>query len=1842
MSSSHSHDTKALPDELDAPPLTPAGKTAQITLRLPAAVLARIKAVAGTRAVPYHPLTRSWLIAGVRDSTVPRIVTGDAPQDEQLNIKLEQEVLDALKARAVELDRPHHRLARELIEVRLQREEERLALGEQDMGAGRGRRGVNPYATGGGGVTLERRVAALYLALLLTGDGAPELGNGRSVTSVTFQSATSAVDDLVVDAARTSEDSPGLRLAIAVRRAPSFVRSDVPTQKLIDDFIAALLDIPQDGVERRFALAAAGARKHAGQLAELAALADKQMNADRVYELAAHQGRMRRELRERLEHITAMVSASLTSLGIEDEGQALARIRTWELLNRLSVLTPRVEDPETSDWFDVQNRLRDVCRTRGLTSAGVLLDRLEVLAGQFALAGATVDRALLRRHLHGLIDEEATRDREGWRALTHLHVQAVDVRERLGGGERTELHLERTALIDALLDKAVAAPALLVHGDSGVGKSALVVHALTRAAQRSEDLDVLCLDLRALPASTLELTDMLGAELATLLADLAAPNRLLVLDGADAANETRREMFAYVLSAARAAETTPVVIASSESRQVLRDLLQDRLEIQVPEFAVDGLSDEELADALAAFPQLDRLMKNHRSRELLRRPVIVDLLVRSGASSTPLSDAEAMHEIWAGLVRNRERTDRGSPEARQQVLLALAEGQLASTDRRELAARLDAPTVDALRHDGLLRPPSGNPWETTPEFAHDELRRYAVARALLIDADPVTAIRRFGAPRWALASTILAAQALLETPATPSTPSGTFDALQDAVDTLAREGHGARWSDVPSEALLGLPDPLPILTAAWPQLRAGEGLSRILRLLRQRHSRSGIVDPAIAEPLVALLLQEEAPWDVSKEIGACLRDWLLALVLAEVPAGHDVRMRLHARLLDASAAAEARAAERAREAERALASRTPEDVSRDEQADRKNALLFTEFGVGPRARRGRRRRSLPHELLDDTVIELLALLGRDLGEDGERLLRRIAADAPHALAPAVEELGTSRALASYGTALLADLTEAYYIDEDATGGFHDDGIRHHHSHGPIVPMAAFHRGPFLVLLRSDPRRGIAVLNRMLNHAALARTRILRGLGDPWGRLPPEEEDFDPQGAELSITGSPHRYIGDEHVWLWYRGTGVGPYPCMSALQACELFCEQVLEADALPLDALIALLLEGCENLAMVGMVVGMLVRHLEQAGVAIDPYLAEPYVWGYEIRRVISETSGAAIREHGVLESERRRWSFREVASWLVLSAEDVRAGRLREISAEMVAKAERLEAEFNERLAASGKDIQPNADRAIPYVTTVRNWASALERDRYRLYEEDGQTYVGSTPPEEVQRALRQSNAELARGQETVRILNRYFIEPARQRADATPPSREELEADVEIVKELLEDPPALSPIDIADAAALVAAAVLEAHISGGEHLPAEQLAFAAEVLLAIAAQAGPRPADDLEYEGSFFQQGGDRTAARALPLLLLPRAASLQGTAGGPQAVLDAATRLARAVPSETRVALARGLDPIWQAPCAGSPCHHEHALGLLEHSIRDCVLGKFDQHRQQRTVELLYGPLPDAFESVRLDGLLSERFDPAIRGLAGASTTGRCVQVRARRLLIALTDLQRRALAAHDQDFDQRGTHAMVSARSLLALAAHGDEQPLLADLSVSAGARFSTMLRAIAAAAEETTVAATTARRLWPTIIDTVIDVAVREPDTLDDRDGGERALSALAPMRVQEIEFLYRELDSAPVEWRDPFAWSEAIERWLPYAAGYSHCVDSLIALIDVLPAREQATTGLDWVRALVLDHVAGVVNRSFMLTRWLVDIRPAAENADTLDSWQELTDALVVAGATTLAGYSE
>lgn len=1719
---------------------------------------------------------------------------------------------------------------------------------DRDIGTVARSEGVSPYATGGGGVTFERKVAVLYLAHLLVGDGASELGDGRSVVSVEFQQAPNhPVDDLIVRAAFPDELEPSLVLALGVRSSPKLVLSDESTRKLIQQFVRAVIEAPTDGPEQRLGLVVAGQQSHAEQLAELARLAAAQMDAPGFFDLVHTPNKFDAGIRGRLDQFEKLVKHALKDLSAEPD-KALVQRRAWQLLSRLSVLMPRIESPDDTDWSAVETSLIGVARGSDLTGASRLRDRLVVLASEYSPISARVDLPLLRRNTHAMLDPTARRHRQGWQILDHLHDMAhTSVRDDITGGDGARrLRLDRNAAAGKLVTTVADAPAVLVVGESGVGKSALALLGVTvGGAVDPDSLQVLCINLRQIPKLTVEFEATLDCPLSSLLCELSAPQRVLTVDGADAVTEGSDDAFRYLVDAAQKSEVKLIAVTSVDSKQVVQDTLTERFGPGVPEYVVDPLTDTEIGEIVKTFPELDNLNANPRSRELLRRLVVVDLLVRGGVSGVPLSDADAMREVWAGLVRRGELPDRGSPDERELVLLklaALALRDIGSVERLDIIRGFDSTALAGLRHDGLLRISSDNRFMIGPEFAHDEVRRYAVARLLMADRAPASKIMMAEAPRWCLAAARLACQELLAESDTTTNPlRGRLAALQASFDALVDAGHGARWGDVPCEALLKVADPGGVLRDAWPALLSDDaaGLRRLARLVDQRlRDDNGMVDVIAVEPIITLLLEDHAPWRSGEYVQRLLRAWLHGHVIANTAVGHPLRIVLRERLVEACAKADRRLAE---ELKAEAAARTSEEVEKERRFVESNSELFTEIGYGDRHQR--RQPKVPSEVTDEIVLELLALLGPDLGDTGEGILCRVAHDAPGWLAPVVEEIWTGQALASYRPGLLAQLTEAYYIDEKTIGlGIIEDGVRHHRARSfGVTPQYAWYRGPFLSLLQADFRKGVSVLNRLLNHAASVRARTLSRPGS----VGPTSED-DPVGSyqtELDITGARQRYVGDEHVWLWYRGTGVGPYPCFSALQALERVCDQLIEIDT-PVRTVVGILLDGCENLAMVSLVVGILVRHLENSDHLLDPYLTEPLIWHLEFSRVANESSGLAAGSEGLVAPERRKWSLREAAMFMGLRANKERAVELRAVGEKLVANARRhIELVRDEDSTEAETD---SGDTIEQWLLEVRAWASSLDRDRYQAHKVSGGLSIQATPPEDVVQALQHNNEGLQRLKEETRLFVRYCINP--KKGCTEPIGPEELVADVTTARKLLENPPSLRVHDPWDTAALVAAEALKAHLLGGADLPDDALSFAAETLLRIGeCQPELRP---YEFEETLFEEGADRSAARALPLLLLPVATPLR-------AVVDeedgrttfartnrAGVNLANAVSSEVRLHLARGLDQVWETPCAkDGRCHHEVGMQLATETMRDCVLGSGDPTTGRRGIVALEEPVTESLANTDDEAILANRLDAAIRALAPAATANICVSTRARELLMTLLSAQRRSLLVHEDDMDERGTHTLVSARALLTLAEQEDVAAVYTHIDVYANdsTRLNSLLRALSAAGEERPSRAATLRRIWPNIVRHVLDLKDTGQATFQGP-YGDMALASLIPNLIPEFVYLYREVQQTPIAWWEPLALRSEVEAWLEVAAGRAECVDQLISFLDVLASEVQVRTGLPWIGKLVLAYPARIAGRSYRLSTWLIEARSTAVDAGLLASWQEVVDALVVAGDTRLAAYSE
>jgi len=1693
---------------------------------------------------------------------------------------------------------------------------------------------ASPYATGGGGTRFEHRLGTVFLVRLLTAQPVLELSE-RAPERVAFQqSPATTVDDLVVTS--SPEGGTSIRLEIAVRRAPKFIRSDKKTNELVAALVRADLDAERDSqplVERRLAVAVSGWQKHAQEIAELAVVARGQSTADEFVQLIRTPGKF--ATRGRLDHLLDMVAAALVEIGDEDAGAR--EHRCWSLLRRLWILQVDLEVGHEDDWTRLAHDLKPVALDPSDDTAVALRDRLEQLSAELARNAGVVDALALRRRLHGHIRPDAHVPPVGWTRLLALDEQArFTVARSIVGGGSTTLTLPRRAIREDLGTAITAEGDLVVKGDSGVGKSALVMDAI-EPGELGEDCQAIVLNLRQLPTSQLELVALLSAPVDELFSQLTAPDRLLVIDSAEGAAEDHGEVFSYLLRSARGAGLRVIAVASTEGAGAATQLMTS----EPREYVVTGLDDEELATAGAHIPALQRLVDNPRARELLRRPIVIDLLARADDPGLPLSEAQALDHIWHHLVRNGNRRDLGAPDAREQVMLRLAAHAVSKGDVDDLLARLDHAAVDGLRRSGLLLPASRLPWERIPEFKHDLLRAYSVARLLLEHRDPVAALTGNGAPRWALASARLACEILLSAPDEPShSRVGRFASLQTGFDAIASAGGGERWSDVPSEALLAVPDPADLLKDAWPTLllNKAEGVARLIRILHGRHQRTGILDAIIAEPVISELLEVGTPPTLADQVAELIRDWLRAHVLQGTPAGQPTRIALRDTILHQCAENERVLDEHEAAQRAALAARTAEEIAADEE----RLKMFAPIGLPmPRSRRQRPEptRHRPHQWIRDAQVEHLVLLGADLGPEAEAILRRIAEDEPHSLDHAVEPVLAGQSLATYNPKLLIDLVGAYYIEDDDddedgwgwSGGLNDDGIRHHRFGGLGSPLASFTNGPFLALFRADYRGGVALLNRMLDHAARHRVRTLSNLS--YGEV--IEEDHRDMRHVLSPTGEPREYIGDGHVWLWYRGTGVGPYPCMSALQALEFVTEEYIRA-GVPPQALVGIMLESAHSLAMPALALGVLVRHLEVAGDAIDPYLVDPTVWRLEFSRTIHDQTGfLAARIPGLPNPERRGWSLREVSMMLTLRATGDRIAHLKSLGEQLLANAH----------AEVGDD---SADGAREHLAAVRNWAASLDRGAYEVKQVDDQVVIQQAVDPEVERVLGESNADLRRTNDAVGLTVRHAH--VRDNGGRAPDIESDaLAADLAVARELLDNPPQSVGFS-ADGPVAAAASAVELHLTGRANVSDHDLAWSATVLLQVAAEVAEHATDP--FDDSFFSQGADRSVARALPFLLLPAARELRAALGihGSDDV-DELIELSRAVSvrgaSETRHAYARALDAVWAAPCDTTHlygrCHHRIALDLVTESFLDSVIGPWDSEAQRRPIVRLDPPVASSLDALNGDEFYGRRLTPALRATGAAAISSACCRDDARAALHSLLAAHQRAMLSYEHGYHHSHSDSLVAARAALWQAIDDRDDVVLqyVERYVENPRVLAEGLHAIAVAGEERSDAGDYARRLWPRIMDLVLDHAEANPQVFTEHTWGDYAEADLIPNPATEWGYLTIELTGDPYPWRSLLDWAQQVDRWLGAITRSRMSIDHLVVAVRELDAANQIEQGLRWIERIVAESGSNCAS-TYTLPEWLHERRADLVTQDQIARWQRVVDMLVVVGDNRVADLAD
>lgn len=1274
--------------------------------------------------------------------------------------------------------------------------------------------GSSPYSTGGGGVRLEHSYAACLIAGLLAGDAVTELGDSLAADSIRLQASDLGdVDDILLE----GHDRQGelYRASIAVRRSPSLTRSDAASVPLIRDFLAVLVDqwATVSAGRWRLVLAVSTNANAITQLADLAELARSVPNGEELEGRLAQPGRTNAGVRDRYEHIKGLVEQAVDGLSA---ASGLASVElTWRLLSSLTIRTLRLERTDRADRTTAVNTLQRVLNGGTPAAADALFSRIEELVGTWAPQAAVLTQSVIRRSLSDYPLIRSPRFASSWSVIDRLGSRLRDsIRPSLRAGSQTlelERQAERSRVEAAMKLVGGSTGSLVVTGDPDVGKSALCL----RVAEtlQSSGAAITSLSLRDLPQNPSEFEGLLGGFSVDeiLAAGEVGPVRLILVDGAESVLEGKAAVFRTLSTAALKAGIGVVAVTRTDGSRQVQDVLARSCELAgigtaPTELVLGPLTQDERDQLAATFPALARLGSDQRAKWLLGRPGLVDALLRTGEELDPaefLCEADVFTVVWRSLIRGDEDRAAGtaSPDDREHVTLAVA--------RRSLGLPGDhvpGPALAELRSDGVLRLPNNPALSPGDEFSTDLFRDFALCRLFIVEG--WQALATAGAPRWAIRATRLGCQAALVTQETRSA----WNALVGQFTQISND-HGERWSEVPFEALLTLGDAEPAIGELWDALTADDGasLATLLRLAEARYVKGTVGDSFALAPLVKVAFCERLTIGRAPHFGhRTVRDLINDLVLAWL---------------------------------RGMATSHPQPDSL------RQAVRETILAGNP-----------PHH--DDFAVEALATLGPDLDDRAEGWLRAVARKSPGHLNPAVESFAVTVSMSQVRPKLVLDLAEAYYIELPAPrgrwSGDHplDDGIRDFkHGLGPGlgVPPAAWYYGPFFRMLNTRPIETIGFINRMLNHAAkfrVERMSTYRNDGDASEEL---------EGVRLELLGSGERlFVGDGHVWAWYRGTSVGPYACMSALLALERFVDHLVEKINVPARRVVELLLTDCHNLAVPGLIVGFLIRHPKAASDLLDPFLISPDVWHLESARVTGDYGFRARDPDAdkLTGSDRRSWTFHETVCEMVVNAR--LAG-----DEDRIAQLGRL----GDKLVASARASLTDAeDNYAEYMAMVESWAAEFRIENYRASASGNQVLIEFERPESIERVLAPRNAELQTTNVLYGLQNRY----GRFNDDPNRWPVDRLAEDLKTAREIDEN--SETPTDILwpeNALVSVAAAAVRSHAIRLATIDEPDLRWAIEAILL----AAENPLiDRMSYHETTFPMGADRAAAATVPLLAL----------------------------------------------------------------------------------------------------------------------------------------------------------------------------------------------------------------------------------------------------------------------------------------------------------------------------------------------------------------------------------
>ncbi len=556
---------------------------------------------------------------------------------------------------------------------------------------------ASPVSTGGGGDQFEQHVAALALGLLLV-RGIPPILTDTSVVEVHLQTRHRGwlTDDLLVIGERS--DGQRRQLALQVKRSFRVSASDDDCRTTIlgmwNDFLADRFDESQDQ------LAIATLHGTSVLLRDFASLLGCARASVDVEDFG-HRLSLDGFLSKRTKAHNRSIRQILTDGGVESLDENLY----WRFLRVVNVLSfdLNTATSQTEAWV---LSLLTACSADGNGSneaAQATWAKLLKCAGKGRPAAKGYTRADLPAELRGRHVPVSSDARSGLTALVE-HGQTVrdGIRSTIGDGYA----IERSSQVQSLAAKLEEHQVVIVSGVAGSGKSALARALLEQLEDRYPVLSFQAVEFATAHIDETLANAQTSLNLQRLLALLAGHDKKVVLvDGVERLLERSvRDGFSQMLQLPQKDPSTQIVLTVRDySLETVRNaLIPAGLSPGI--FEVPSLTDAELDAVGDGVPALAEALGHARLRAFLRTPYLVDLAsrLRWGESPFPASLREFRRRVWRELIRDDGHAAGGMPRRRERAFLDIAWRRAMELRPFVSPGMNDPEALEALSRDSLV------------------------------------------------------------------------------------------------------------------------------------------------------------------------------------------------------------------------------------------------------------------------------------------------------------------------------------------------------------------------------------------------------------------------------------------------------------------------------------------------------------------------------------------------------------------------------------------------------------------------------------------------------------------------------------------------------------------------------------------------------------------------------------------------------------------------------------------------------------------------------------------------------------------------------------------------------------------------------------------------------------------------------------------------------------------------------------------------------------------------------------------------------------------------------------